>query len=263
MKKSVIESSHHFYVTFFNDSKLKSYRDVVAIFSSDIETEQFKNGKEIFIHAQILLERRYGSENALIGNQEQIKGKLFYRYDLYIGKIDIDDKRVFFIAYPYFKLRDFLNKLFVEKQIQPKYYKLDLNLVMDYMKGKERTFANDTVLGWKAEIIKYTAGIKDSREASKINLSGENPLNSRAFEILNNDDELVVTTNSLKLRCIKDGVGTLELSFDKLSNYRFWIKNSGEMQTVPVVPYAFAFFNNVNALLESSSIANLTMLEDE
>ncbi len=263
MKDSVISSSHHYYVIFFDAHKINSINDIVHAISDPVESEEIVVKNRKYRHIQVLIDRRYGSENALIGNMKRKGDSVYYWYDMYIGKTEIEGKKIFFVAYPYFKLRNYLEGIFADASLKPNYFKAKLKEVMEYMKGEDRAASKNPTEGFDAEIIKYSAAIKDSENASKINLSGINPLNSRAFDILNQDSKITVSTTSLKLRCSKLGIGSLEISFDKLGNYRFWIKRDSANVAVPMVPYAFNFFKDINALLEDGYIGNQTLLEDE
>ena len=216
-----------------------------------------------YYHVQVLINRRYGAENAIGGNAVKKGEETFYWYDLYVGKIDSEGRRIFFVSFPYFKLRRYFEKLFKGANIIPNYYKPQLVKVLDYMKSDNRGATYDSKEKFSAEIIKYTAAILDSDNASKISLTGDSPLDSRAYAILSNDEKLKVNTTSLKLRCTKVDLGQLEISFDRLGNYRYWIKWKAANNTVPIVPYAFEFFKRLKALHVDEYIGNQTLLENE
>lgn len=264
MIKSLISSAHHYYVIFFEAERFKTINEILSVFPGKKKSKEISYKSRKYLHAQVLIEKRYGSENAISGNQYiNSEEQISYWYDFYIGKMEVDERRVFFISFPYFKMRKFLERVFKDKNITPRFYKPQLVRVLEYMHGEKRSAVYDTKEGFTAEIIKYSASISDFENKSRMSLIGDNPLESRAYKILNSDSQLTVVTTSLKLRCTKLGLGDLEMSFDKLGNYRYWIKRNAEESATPIVPYAFDFFKKLDAFEINEYIGNQTLLENE
>src|ERR1700761_6127029 len=108
MRESIISTAHHYYLIFFHANKLNSVSDITRLFKDKTEVEEIVIRNRKFLHLQVLIDKRYGSENALIGNMVSTKKNVSYWYDMYMGKIEVDGKRIFFIAYPYFKIRNYI-----------------------------------------------------------------------------------------------------------------------------------------------------------
>lgn len=269
MIESVIASNHHYYVFFFQSAKIKNFKLIAQIFDvvSDFEIITFDKNKEMEIcHLQLELDKSYGSESVLELNQSKTKkGSSFYWYDFYIGKIKLNEKEYFLICYPYSKLGKFLEKCFNLKSIQTTFYKPDLEKILDYMRHRNnKGLSSVEQNGFIADITRYSAQVKEDQDmANKINIIGENPLKSKTFEILNSGEGITMETVSLKLRCKQLEVGDVELSFDRLGNYRFWLKRNAQKSSLPTIPFAFKFLMEIAPLQASNFISTNTFLENE
>ena len=264
-----LSSNHHYYVFFFESSKIKSLSAIPKLFDvrSDFKIIPIGKNKNLeFCHLQLELNKVYGSESVLQLNMSQTKKDgPFYWYDFYIGKIDISDKRYFFICYPYNKLGKFLENSFHAKSVQTTFYKPELEKVLDYMRSRNtKGLSKIEKQGFIADITRYSAEVKENdNTANRVNIIGENPLKSKTFDILNSADGITVETVSLKLRCKQLEIGEVELSFDRLGNYRFWLRRNSQNANVPVIPYAFKFLMEIAPLKATNFISSNTLLENE
>lgn len=264
MKESVIASSHHFYVTFFDSPDIKSVSSLINLFTDKMNIEPVVQKNKNQLHIQLLINERYGNERVLIGNQVKRGEKIYYWYDFYIGKLDTEEKKIFFICYPYNRMKHYLEDIFFENEITNVYHKPVVKTVLEYMKESDRSEATRLDEGFSAQITKYTAQIKNSLESNRVNIIGQNPLNSKVFEILNKKGlGLTIKTTSLKLRCDKLDVGHIDLAFDRLGNFRFWIRRDAADIAIPMIPFAFDFFKNIDAIIEDEFISSQTLLEDD
>jgi hypothetical protein len=270
MKDSIISSNHHYYVFFFQSTKIKNLSAIPILFDNKLgfEVVKFKKNRELdFIHLQIEINNCYGSPLLLglnITRKNKSEGN-FYCYDLYIGKIEIEGQIYFYICYPYNRLGKYLEKNFHGKSVQTIFYKPGLEKVLEYMQQRSnKGLSRMEKSGFNANIVRYSAKVKDDQSAAnKVSIVGENPLKSITYEILKADDRIKIETRTLKLRCKQMDLGELEFSFDRLGNYRFWLKVSEFDSNVPMVPFAFKFLMEVAPLEKSNFISTNTLLEND
>jgi hypothetical protein len=268
MIDSIIASNHHYYVLFFESEKIKTLSSIGKLFDvrNDFQITTVGKNKDLeFCHMQLEIEKRYGSEAVLLFNLSRKKTGSFYWYDFYIGKIDISGMRYFFVCYPYNRLGKFLQDSFQNKSIQTTFYRPELETILEYIRGRNvKGLSKIEKQGFVADITKYSAEVKERDDkANRINISGENPLKSKTFDILRSADEISVETVSLKLRCKQLEIGEVELSFDRLGNYRFWLKRNAQKVNVPVIPFAFKFLMEIAPLQQTNFISTNTLLESE
>jgi hypothetical protein len=269
MITSSIASSHYYYIVYLQSDQFKNASDIVNCFDvkKEQEVESFpqNNIAYQYIHLQIELPKSYGAESILFNNKGQLKnGVQFYWYDLYIGEIELDGLTSHYICYPYTKLSTYIDDCFAKKGIKKRILKPDVNIVLAYMKDiAENKRQQISIANLNVEITKYSAEIKEEVNANKINIFGTNPLKSRVFKVLSSDSDIVIAPMSLKLLCTLLQVGVIELSFDRLGNFRFWLKKSGQQDALSVLPKSMEFFNLISALVYSSYINSYTLLEDE
>lgn len=273
MINSGISSNHHYYVFFFELTNMSSLSNIASIFDCESDFEIFKvdSSSELdFCHLQLELDKIYGSEAVLLLNKnpkkKNPKDKFYYWYDFYIGSLYLDNKKIYYVCYPYSGLGKFLTTSFQAKSIKTVFFKPQLALVLEYM--AHRNISGISIAeknGFTADITKYAAQVKDDEnKANKVTILGENPLKSKTFEILNRKDQgISIETVSLKLSCKQENVGEIELSFDKLGNYRFWLKKNAQEITIPSIPFAFKFLMEVAPLERSTFISSNTLLENE
>lgn len=269
MIDSVIASNHHFYVLFFESQKIKTLSSISSIFNnrSQYEIISIKKNRNLdFCHLQLELNKLYGTENVLKLNlSKNKKGGPFYWYDFYIGKIDLNEIRYFYICYPYNRLGKFLENCFHSKSIQTTFYKPKLEKVLAYM--QDRSHIGISLMeknGFNGDITRYSAVVSEAEDkANKINIIGQNPLKSKTFEILNAAEGISIETIALKLKCLQLDIGEIDLSFDRLGNYRFWLKRKAQGSSIPTIPFAFKFLMEIAPLESSEFISSNTLLENE
>ncbi|KQM70355.1 hypothetical protein ASE74_23530 [Pedobacter sp. Leaf216] len=265
MIDSALSSSHFYYLVFLESEQLNSIGDVFNILKGNQDKEKIPSSSQQlpFYHVQVEIARALGSESILSLNSSRSDGPInFFWYDFYIGQLRGVEKK-FFICYPYIKLGKYLDDCLTEAKIKRKVLKPSVERVLDYMKvnelGLNKTQAEQE--GLLIEITKYSAAVKDD-SISRVNIAGSNPLSSRVYELLSQDSRIGIEPLSLKLNCSKDGQ-TLDLSFDKLGNLRFWLKRESESTISPIMITSFEYFDEIKAFEDSSYISKLTLLEDE
>jgi len=265
MISSALSSSHFYYLVFLESDQIKSIQDIFAIFKGNQQKERINSGKNetSFYHLQIEIGKALGSESVLSLNSSRSQdGISYFWYDFYIGEI-LNAKNQFIICYPYIKLGKYLDDRLNDAKIKRKILKPSVEKVLEYMKENEidKNTTKAENQGLVVEITKYSAAVKDD-SISRVNIAGSNPLSSRVYELLSNDDRIGIEPLSLKLNCSKDAEN-LDLSFDKLGNLRFWIKRDSEHNLNIVLNASHEYFGEISAFEESSYISKLTLLEDE
>jgi len=268
MIESVISSSHHFYVIYIEASGIHSVNDLLDFIKEDKDVNKvhfIDDQNKFYYHAQIQLNYALGSENILQQNKAGVKnGKQYYWYDLYLGEVHLDGKKYFFLCYPYNRIGKILDEYFTASKLSKKVLKPDVNIVLDYMKNRGISGLTKTEIeGFLVDITKYSAEIKEEIHANRINIIGNDPLNSRVFDLLSQDDQISIEALSLRLKCVDQNQGTVELAFDRLGNFRFWLKRDAQSKVMPILPISMQFFTEIKALKESSYINSFTLLEDE
>jgi hypothetical protein len=257
MIESVIASSHYYYVNFFDCPSIKSVSAITKLLSDTFEIEPVSKKNKNLFHLQVLIEKQYGSERVLIANQVKKRGRIYFWYDLYIGKVE-GSENIFFICYPYNKIKEYLARLFSTNNLVPDFHKPLVKNVLEKMEsgyvGGEQDFT--------VHISKYSAQVISEPNANRVNIIGQNPLNSKVYNLLK-DNKIPLKTTSLKLRCTKTAIGTIEISFDRLGNYRFWIKRDAADFTIPLLSNSFRFFEDMEALEIDSYMSIHTLLETE
>lgn len=258
MIESVIATSHYYYVSFFDSPQIKSISAITKLIADKFEIEPVSTKSKNLFHLQILLEgKAYGAESVLNGNRVIKKDKTFYWYDIYIGKVE-SSPNIYFICFPYNKLKYYIANLFEDNSVEPNYHKPKVKEVLEKMEsGYQSTDRSLTV-----QISKYTAKVKDEANASRVNIIGENPLNSKVYNLLKKH-KVGLTTTSLKLRCSKVGAGHIEISFDRIGNYRFWIKRDSAETSLPLLTNAYSFFSDMGVLEIDSYMSFQTLLETD
>jgi len=268
MIESSIASNHYYYVFFFAAPKIKTLSSIPDLFDFEADHKIIssdKNRQWEFCHFQLELDKMYGSEAVLVMNKSK-KKENYYWYDFYVGKIELEGKKYYYTCYPYSKLGKFLERSLREKSIQPVFYKPDLQGVLDYMKTRNNTGLSVIEnAGFSADIVRYSGEVtEDETQANRVNIIGANPLKSKTYEILSRpENEIGIVTISLKLKCKQEKIGDIELSFDRLGNYRFWLRKFAQDTSIPVIPYAFKFLMEIAPLESSNFISQNTLLENE
>jgi len=268
MIKSIISSSHHYYLAFWESAQLRSVSKILGIFPTNPSQEQLitnsKNNSDIIYHVQEEIATLYGSEILLNANKsKERKGDTYYWYDFYYGLVD-PERKIYFICYPYNKLSRFIETNFNMQSVKPSFYKANVITVLEHMRNRgKKNISQAEKEGFEIDITKYTAEVKEEANANKVNLIGANPLNSRIFDVLNDDKSITIEATALKLKCHKEKIGEFELSFDRLGNFRFWLKKDCQLTSLPMIRYVYRFFSDINSLNKSSFLSAHTLLEDE
>ncbi len=259
MIDSTIASLHHYYVVFVKGENIRSLQTLVSLFPKDSRQESIKvPGRRSFIHIQCEIKRRYGSQAILELNKSKIEdNSQYYWYDFYVGAVEDGQDKVFYICYPYLKLGGYIDKMLKNSTLKMLIFKPVLSLVLKYMKDNKGSVVKGTIL---AEIIKYGAQIND--EGTIISISGRNPLQSSVYRELEGIKKLNIEPVKLKLKCTNTAVGDIEVSFDRLGNYRYWIGAYNESSTTAMLPDVFNFFKAAKALNEETYINQFSMLEN-
>lgn len=268
MVDSIISSHHHFYVFFVSSPKLRSLKGLAELFDfpSSFEIKSFNKKKELsYCHLQLGLPKAYGNELLFEANKKKLKnGDTIFWHDFYLGRFTISNNEYYYICYPYNKLGKLLENCLHEKNVFTNFYKPNVEEVLTYMKKRKNNRNTEPEKeGLYVEITKFTAQVEEEGNANKINLIGNNPLNSRAFDVLKTDLGISIETVSLKLNCNLDQVGNVDLSFDRLGNYRFWLRRDSQEITLPVIPSAFRFLMQITPLKTSSFVSKNTLLEND
>lgn len=261
---SRLASSHHYYIVFFEAKEVASINEIYKLFSvtkkkedADLEVPELQ-----FTHIQLELPGAYGSPLVLAGNMSRkIDNVQHYWYDFYLGAFMVKRKQVFFISYPYVRLGKYIESCLSSNRIRRTLYKPDISRVMEFMKIHEGNYYYEAEK-LKADIKKYTAKVIDDK-TNKIHISGGNPLNSDVFKILSKAKSIKIQPTSLKMNCLIKSRGEIDLSFDKLGNYRFWIPYNKELNSFSTIPSIYKFFVNEQLMLEDTFFNTYTLLEDD
>lgn len=261
--KSKIETNHNYYTIVFELDQTQNINKLIERFNFTIPPEpiELNNRKEKFFHTELLSNELFSSESFLKENRVSKAGKILYRYDLYIGELNLANKKVFFISFPYKALGKYIDANFLTKFFTRTFLIPDVDIILNYMKNKEKHELNYMEkFNYEVNITKYTAKIMESPNAKKVSLSGVNPLQSPVYDILSS--QIKVEPILLKLSCINRRIGELELSFDKYGNYRFWLFKDKKTETLSVLPYVINFFDTIKgALVNSNFITQKTFFE--
>lgn len=267
MNKSILDSSHHFYILCFQSDQIKKVNDILGLISDNKVSEIIaQDEKKSFVHLQVEIGKAFGSESLLQANFTYAKdNQNYYWYDFYIGSEIIEGEQFFFICYLYSKIGKYLDNCFEKSNIRKTVYKSNISSLLDYINKRVETgYEVEERVGLLASITKYSAEVKEEASTpNKVNIIGANPLQSKVYSILSNEKELTIVPISLKLKCeIVEG-SSLLLSIDRLGNFRFWLYKNGQKDVIPLIPLILSFFSAINSLEESSFVNTHTLLEDE
>jgi len=266
MIDSVIATSHHYYVVYLNFEGITTSTDLIKCFTKNSIVKQYYHENcQNYTHIQLELPYLLGIDSVLGLN----KGRLYkdgqhYWYDLYLYEIKVGRKPCFFICYPYIKLNDFIEFCFNEVGANQSILKPQMGPLLDYMKIKGNRPAAIHQSGFDLEIIKYSASITEEPNAKKINIFGENPLNSKVFEAITNEGSFKVEPMSLKLKTyMQKNADVLEISFDKFGNGRFWVRKKHIEFMMQMLPVILKLFIQIKGLQASGYFNNYNLLEFE
>ncbi|MDF2190556.1 hypothetical protein [Paraflavitalea sp. CAU 1676] len=276
MIESIIATSHHYYLLFFESEKLRNWNSIPEVFDRHYECEVLSGSKskgDGLFHMQMEFESPFGSETLLTSNiSRKVKGSVYYWYDFYYGKVN-PDSSVWFLCFPYSKFSKYIEKSFKEKGIFPKFLKSNVPSVLSYLKDRvngERVTSIERK-GFNIDITKYTAEVKESANANKVSLLGVNPLNSKIYDVLNSSTEISIEATALRVKCDllhkdidkKGAKGQIELSFDRIGNFRFWLKRETYLEDLALLRYIYLYFSEIKSLEKSTFLSSQNLLDDE
>lgn len=258
MIDSAIATSHHFYIIFIKGLPPKSLKKIISSIQVNKDQEIHyidKEKKQSYTHLQVELERAYGAIGLLNANKSRvINGQQAYWYDFYLGEFQSGNETMYYLAYPYSKIGKFLEARLSKIPDNIVYSKIKLLPVVDYMKK----FKNSGKGGILIDIVKYAAEVKE--DSNKISIVGRSPLTSNVLKAVESYG-LKADPISVKLK-FSEELSSFEFAFDRLGNYRFWLKYKGENSTFTTLPKAYEFFKKSNTLEESNYISSYSLLEE-
>jgi hypothetical protein len=264
MIESPLATSHHFYLVFFDTFKDVPLSSLLSLFDAPKDHEKIsllENKKDFVLHFQLELKKAYGIESVLLANRNKKTGGFWY--DFYLGKSYESGTTYYYICYPYALLGKYIENAFIDKKVKRVFLKPQVKDVLSYMKKRQtKNRPKIDLHNLQTDIVKYSARVTEESNANRINIIGANPLDSRVFDILNKDDEIQIEPISLKIKCVKEEIGKIEISFDKLGNCRFWLTKDTE-EKFSLIPYLLKFYLSIGAIDKSSFISSYSLLEDE
>lgn len=265
MINSAISSSHHFYVVFIESNKMTSLDRLASAFPKNSLREVIKIGgsqKNGVTHIQAELNRICGSETLLSRNRSNTSSTSYY-YDFYLGVADAES-RTFFVCYPYSSVVEEVDRWITDLFKDREFNRANVHDTLTYMKERKTTkrtqVEND---GFNFEIVKYSAEVKEEANADRVSLVGSRPLESRIFDVLMKDKRISIETTSLKLSCKRQDGQELELAFDRLGNFRFWMKREQQVMTLSILQHMYRFLAETKVLHKTSVIKSKTLLDEE
>ena len=267
MIDSVIASNHHFYILFLESTKIKNLVGLVKFFGEKSDYKLYKSKGNEFCHLQLELDKAYGSEVLLQMNiSKDKKSTPKYWYDFYLGKVDLNGKNCFYICYPYMKLAKYLDQCFFSKSLNTIYYKPNMSEIINYFKNRDiNGLSIIETNGVNTDITKYSAEVTESdvlKSKTRVNIAGENPLESTVYGLISQSESVNIETTSMKLRCQEVEYGEFELSFDRLGNYRFWLKKNMQNSVIPIIQISFKFLMDIAPMQGDNLISSNTLLEN-
>lgn len=258
MINSSISSAHFFYLVFIKSEKIDSIKSLISGFKEKKQYKKILLGNvkdDSYTHLQIQIAKAYGSPLVLTANKAGIiEERQAYWYDFYIGEFQNETESLFYLMYPYSKMSKYIEKAISEVDRQATYIKPKLSSIIPYLK----TFKNSNKLIYSVDIVKYSAEVKE--DTNKISIVGSNPLNSNVLKALEANN-INFEATAVKLRYAIDPKN-IELAFDRLGNYRFWLKTEGQQAVFPIIPNAYDFFKKSKTLEDSFFISTYTLLEE-
>lgn len=257
MIESVLTSRHHHYVVFFKTESTTSVRKLFSYLKGEKQTKIQHHSKDktsSHTHIQLEIDKVFGNPVFLAPNAtgRMILTRPSYWYDLFMGEFIYENETIFFITYPYSKIGKSIELDFRMAGINAVYLKPQISKILPYLQRANYTPPLNV------SIIKYSAEVKE--DLHKINIIGPNPLKSKVFLALDKA-KVKVDPIALKLRCTLDAY-SMELAFDRLGNYRFWLRNFDQINMLSILPSIYEFFQSVDSIEESIYISSYTLLED-
>lgn len=265
MIDSIIATSHNYYVIYLKFERPISLPDIIRCFTVHNRVKSSLQERNLnYSRFQLELPYLLGLESVLQTNKGGFyDNKDHYWYDFYINNASTDNSKEFFLCYPYAKLSEFIEYCFSSKAIEKLVLKPQVPGLLTYLKIRGSTPLESQKTNLTLNIIKYSASVQEPN-AKKINIFGDNPLESMVYELVSAHSELNVEPLSLRLKCSVNASEILEISFDKLGNGRFWMKKNNQENTALLLPQIFKLFQEINnGIKESLYINRYNLLESE
>ncbi len=266
INSSLIASAHHYYVIFFrNEMRLKEAKlfQLFGVPKREKKVVVDKAHSLYYIHFQIELQRAYGAPSMMsLSPSAGADNKPSYWYDVYAANFEHGGEFFTFIAYPYVQMGKLFEKYFDYLPSLTTFFKPKLTPVFELMKDAKGIiqFLENAA---SVSVTKYSAQVKEQKAATKINIQGDNPLESEVFRIIDTMSTVQLETASLRLQCYRKERGILDLAFDRLGNYRIWIKRDGQDEALSLLSTVFQFFKDKGTLEQSNFITQVSLLEND
>lgn len=264
--KPTLDSRHFFYVAFFEAPKIKSLNSLIEIFGKNkkAETFDFRAGDDNAIRLAVPLELAYGEDSVMEASRITIRGKEYYLYNFYMTRQVVDRKTIYSISFPYKALSNYIEERFFENDIERVYHVPVVENILDHIRYRgENGLSRKEKQGYLFDIIKYSARVKESATAKKVSLAGESPLNSTIYDVLSRDTRFKIIPLAMKLKSVYSKIGEFELSFDKLGNYRFWLRRDAQPVALPMLTHTFEYLWETGSVGTSEIMASKSYLEDD
>ena len=256
MIDSKIATSHHYYVVYLRFEKQISLAELIKVLGKNEGVNEYQqNNHAYYSHIQVELPEMLGIDSVMQPNKGRFNNKQYYWYDLYLFPIKTSSTCDFFLCFPYNGMNDYIESAFNEYGISFTVLKPQMDAILSYMK-KGGADAPIHKTGFNMEIIKYSASIQEEANAKKINIFGENPLNSKVFTLISQPGTgFTIEPLSFKLKCYTGmESGVLEISFDKQGNGRYWLRKSLIDHNMKILPVLFQLMQQISALRGSHFI---------
>ena len=262
MHNSIISSAHHYYSLLLRIDQIKDKSFIKTVLSSYKNSSIISSEFRIY-HLQEQINKTYGSEEYLERNKVTKNGIDMYWYDFYLGLVELDNIEHIYLCYPYKALEVHLQKKFPTLFQNSVYYVPDVNLVLEHTK-KNSAFntinKNTEVL---VDVIKYSAEVLGQDNTDKVNLVGSNPQDSEIYAKLN--ELFAMYPSSVKLRFSKNDLKKnkqLDLIFDRLGNFRFWIPKNQIENSIESLSIAFQYLAAINSLKKAIKLSKYQIIDE-
>jgi hypothetical protein len=264
MNNSSISSAHHYYLVFTKPEVNYTLNEVYNEFCDKGFSELILKSPEAEIyHVQKRYNSKFGSSILLFSNKDIENPNLVW-YDFYIGMLKHGSDQVYFICYPYKNIqKEVLKSNFLSNTL---FYLPNVENVLNYFKhrsNQENLAPTDKEDDFISEIVKYTAELKDDANADRINIIGNNPLNSSIYKFIEANSSISIKHSSMKLKCIRLALGSIDLLFDRHGNFRFWIPKNTIEQTLVMISSVFTFFSEIDAFNLGRELSSYSTIDKE
>jgi len=257
--ESLIASSHHYYVMFLTIEDDPGIDEIAQLIGKRYKGKRLSN---TIRQTRLSLDEPLGSLSLLVHNKQQASNNTIkYFYDIYIG--NLKKKKSYFLCYPYSSLSK--NILEILKGLHTKiyFYAGNVEKVVSFVKQNLIGQSETALYGpYTLSIVKYSAEVAEESNAKVVSLTGISPINSNIYDVLNSSASITLTPISLKMSCINtsDKREAIELAFDKLGNYRFWLKRNAQLDVLPLLNLVFSFLSELDAFDYATRLSSSTII---